>query len=66
MVSLTSIQIHTVSNRVFLTIDMGKVFVGIQVPPEENQSLDESLNRLGYTFIEETDNVVYKTFLRGD
>jgi threonine dehydratase len=45
---------------------MGKVFVGIQVPPEENQCLDESLNRLGYTFIEETDNVVYKTFLRGD
>ncbi|KAI8088785.1 mitochondrial threonine dehydratase [Halteromyces radiatus] len=45
---------------------MGKVFVGMQVPPEDNDFLNEYLDSLGYTFIEETDNVVYKTFLRYD
>ncbi|CAO3636931.1 unnamed protein product [Cunninghamella echinulata] len=43
--------------------DMGKIFVGIQVPPEEYDQFDEFLDQLGYTYIEETDNVVYKTFL---
>ncbi|KAI8069627.1 threonine ammonia-lyase, biosynthetic [Gongronella butleri] len=43
--------------------DMGKVFVGIQAPPEDSASLTQTLDQLGYTYIEETDNVVYKTFL---
>ncbi|KAI9498875.1 threonine ammonia-lyase, biosynthetic [Zychaea mexicana] len=43
--------------------DMGKVFVGIQVPPEDYAAFDEFLNQLGYHYEEETDNVVYKTFL---
>ncbi|KAK4512142.1 uncharacterized protein ATC70_013385 [Mucor velutinosus] len=43
--------------------DMGKVFLGVQVPPEESEQFNEYLVRLGYQYIEETDNVVYKSFL---
>lgn len=42
---------------------MGKVFVGIQVPPEDNDAFSEFLQKLNYHYVEETDNVVYKTFL---
>jgi hypothetical protein len=45
--------------------DIGKVLAGIQVPPEDNAELDGTLKQLGYTFVEETDNVVYKRHLRG-
>ncbi|CAM0142476.1 threonine deaminase [Umbelopsis sp. WA50703] len=44
--------------------DMGKVLVGIQVPPEDNQAFDQYLQDLQYTYVEETHNVVYETFLR--
>jgi threonine dehydratase len=44
-------------------VDMGKVFVGIQVPPGDTAQFDEYLVRLGYQYEEETDNVVYKSFL---
>ncbi|KAI9470001.1 MAG: threonine ammonia-lyase, biosynthetic [Benjaminiella poitrasii] len=43
--------------------DMGKVFVGIQVPPEDTEQFNEYLVKLGYQYKEETDNVVYKSFL---
>ncbi|CAO3639660.1 unnamed protein product [Cunninghamella blakesleeana] len=43
--------------------DTGKIFVGIQVPPEDNDLFNQFLDQLGYTYIEETNNVVYKTFL---
>ncbi|ORX60672.1 threonine ammonia-lyase, biosynthetic [Hesseltinella vesiculosa] len=43
--------------------DMGKIFVGIQAPPEENEALTAALDQLGYTYVEETDNVVYRAFL---
>ncbi|KAI8138181.1 threonine ammonia-lyase, biosynthetic [Fennellomyces sp. T-0311] len=43
--------------------DMGKVFVGIQVPPQDYAAFDVFLKQLGYHYEEETDNVVYKTFL---
>jgi threonine dehydratase len=43
---------------------MGKVLVGIQVPPEDNQAFDQYLQDLQYTYVEETHNVVYETFLR--
>lgn len=43
--------------------DMGKIFLGVQVPPEESSQFNEYLVKLGYQYIEETDNVVYKSFL---
>lgn len=45
--------------------DLGKVLAGIQVPPDESAQFDEFLNQLGYTYIEETDNEVYKRYLKG-
>ncbi|RUS22575.1 hypothetical protein BC937DRAFT_88363 [Endogone sp. FLAS-F59071] len=44
--------------------DMGKVLVGIQVPPESYEAFDSFLLRLDYHWVEETDNEVYKLFLR--
>ncbi|KAF7729870.1 hypothetical protein EC973_003604 [Apophysomyces ossiformis] len=43
--------------------DMGRVFVGVQVPPTDNNEFNQFLGRLGYHYVEETENVVYKTFL---
>ncbi|KAJ8076486.1 threonine deaminase [Marasmius tenuissimus] len=45
--------------------DLGKVLAGIQVPPEEHGMFDEFLKKLNYTYVEETDNPVYKRFLHG-
>ncbi|KAL0569804.1 threonine deaminase [Marasmius crinis-equi] len=45
--------------------DLGKVLAGIQVPPEEYNIFDEFLKKLNYTYVEETDNPVYKRFLHG-
>lgn len=44
--------------------DFGRVLVGIQVPDTCDRSFKEFLERLGYDYIEETNNSVYKTFLR--
>ncbi|KAG2198170.1 hypothetical protein INT47_000371 [Mucor saturninus] len=43
--------------------DIGKVFLGVQVPPEDTEQFNDYLTRLGYQYIEETDNTVYKSFL---
>jgi threonine dehydratase len=45
--------------------DIGKVLAGIQVPPEDNAEFDSILKQVGYAFVEETDNPVYKRLLRG-
>ena len=45
--------------------DLGKVLAGIQVPPNEAGEFDEFLRALGYTYVEETDNEMYKKYLRG-
>lgn len=42
---------------------MGKIFLGAQVPPEDSDIFNEYLERIGYQYKEETDNVVYKSFL---
>ncbi|KAI9762827.1 MAG: threonine deaminase [Chaenotheca gracillima] len=44
--------------------DVGKVLAGIQCPAEEKASLESFLNTLGYPWTDETDNIVYKTFMR--
>lgn len=45
--------------------DIGKVLAGIQVPPEDNAEFDSILKQVGYAFVEETENPVYKRLLRG-
>ena len=44
--------------------DIGRVLVGLQVPPEELPELHSFLDRLGYVHTAETDNPVYHQFLR--
>jgi threonine dehydratase len=44
--------------------DFGRVLVGIQVPDRCDRKFNTFLETLGYTYIEETSNPVYKTFLR--
>ena len=44
--------------------DFGRVLVGIQVPDSADKNLQSFLNNLGYRYVEETNNPVYRTFLR--
>ncbi|CAA7261617.1 unnamed protein product [Cyclocybe aegerita] len=45
--------------------DLGKILAGIQVPPGDSVAFDEFLQKLDYPYVEETENSVYKRFLRG-
>lgn len=45
--------------------DLGKVLAGIQVPPVDFRAFDIFLQKLNFTYVEETGNVVYKRFLQG-
>ncbi|AMD19602.1 HCL549Cp [Eremothecium sinecaudum] len=44
--------------------DVGKVLVGISVPPEDNANFEAFLIKLGYQYQEHTDNIAYQRFLR--
>ena len=44
--------------------DYGRILVGIQVPPKEHKAFDKFLHTLGYPFVEETHNPVYRLFLK--
>ncbi|MEQ1534241.1 MAG: threonine ammonia-lyase, biosynthetic [Burkholderiaceae bacterium] len=44
--------------------DYGRILVGLQVPETENKAFDAFLKTLGYPFVEETNNPVYKLFLK--
>ncbi len=46
--------------------DFGRVLVGIQVPPDEQAAFHASLDRLGYTWQDETENIAYRLFLGQD
>ena len=43
--------------------DYGRVLVGMQVPPNEQEQFDEYLECLGYPYWNETQNPAYKLFL---
>jgi threonine dehydratase len=43
--------------------DFGRVLVGMQVPPEENEEFAQFLAKLGYEYVEETNNPAYTLFL---
>jgi threonine dehydratase len=44
--------------------DYGRILVGLQVPPKDDKAFDKFLTTLGYPYAEETDNPVYRLFLR--
>ncbi|KAJ3062403.1 hypothetical protein HK102_008774, partial [Quaeritorhiza haematococci] len=44
--------------------DVGKVMVGIQVPPPTSDEFEVFLRELRYPYVEETENGIYKEFLR--
>jgi len=44
--------------------DYGRILVGIQVPTSEGAAFQEFLETLAYPCVEETDNPVYRLFLR--
>ncbi|KXN92453.1 Threonine dehydratase, mitochondrial [Leucoagaricus sp. SymC.cos] len=45
--------------------DLGKVLAGIQVPPSDYEAFDAYLQKLDYAYVEETNNPVYRRYLRG-
>jgi threonine dehydratase len=44
--------------------DYGRILVGLQVPRADRKALREFLEGLGYPFVDESDNPVYRMFLR--
>jgi threonine dehydratase len=44
--------------------DYGRILVGLQVPPAEQQAFQGFLKTLGYRYWDETENQAYKLFLR--
>jgi threonine dehydratase len=44
--------------------DYGRILVGLQVPPADDAAFREFLDTLGYPWVEETANPVYRMFLR--
>lgn len=43
--------------------DFGRVLVGMQVPPQEAKEFQRFLDKLGYEYVEETNNPAYRLFL---
>ena len=44
--------------------DFGRVLVGMQVPPTQTKDFKQFLNKLGYVYVEETQNPAYSLFLQ--
>ena len=44
--------------------DYGRILVGLQVPEKDDQAFDKFLSTLGYPWVEETLNPVYRMFLQ--
>jgi threonine dehydratase len=44
--------------------DYGRILVGMQVPRADGKAFQQFLDTLGYPYVEETDNPVYRLFLR--
>lgn len=55
------------SQRLYLAciLDLGKVLTGIQVPRQDYDLFQQFLDKLGYHYVEETHNEVYRRYLRG-
>jgi threonine dehydratase len=44
--------------------DYGRILVGLQVPQSDGKAFEQFLETLGYPYVEETHNPVYRMFLR--
>ena len=44
--------------------DYGRILVGMQVPPADHKAFRNFLDTLGYPYVDETENPVYRLFLR--
>ncbi len=44
--------------------DYGRILVGMQVPAKDHKAFDRFLDTLGYPYVEETQNPVYRLFLQ--
>lgn len=44
--------------------DYGRILVGLQVPREDGKAFQSFLEALGYPYVEETQNPVYRLFLK--
>jgi threonine dehydratase len=44
--------------------DYGRILVGLQVPEKDNASFEKFLHAMAYPYVDETDNPVYKLFLK--
>ncbi|MFW5332720.1 threonine ammonia-lyase, biosynthetic [Hydrogenophaga sp. ZJX-1] len=44
--------------------DYGRILVGLQVPPKDDKAFARFLDTLGYPYVEETANPVYRLFLK--
>jgi threonine dehydratase len=44
--------------------DYGRILVGLQVPSKDHKAFDKFLDTLGYPYVEETGNPVYRLFLK--
>jgi threonine dehydratase len=44
--------------------DYGRILVGLQVPPKDDKAFSKFLDTLGYPYVEETNNPVYRLFLK--
>ena len=44
--------------------DYGRILVGLQVPASDDKAFEQFLKTLGYPFVEETGNPVYRLFLQ--
>ena len=43
--------------------DYGSVLIGLEIPPEEDHKFHRFLYKLGYRYLDETENEVYKLFM---
>ena len=43
--------------------EFGRVLIGLEIPEQNEQKLEQFLDNLGYHYIEETDDAAYKLFL---
>lgn len=54
-----------IAQALMLQKDLGKVLAGIQVPEDDYASFEKFLAQLGFDYVEETQNITFKRYLKG-
>jgi threonine dehydratase len=44
---------------------LGRVLIGMQVPPEDQVAFQTFLDKMGYVYCNESDNLAYHLFVNG-